>query len=125
MAIAGAITLGLAVTSTIGGDEALAVDECGAPEPGGRLYARLPTTTPPRTATSSTTTDAWHGNFTLRLPYDLVVDYDRDNPGDDVYFWELYTVVMSDVSVFKQMGQMSGLAKGVFCSSFSYYAARR
>ena len=29
------------------------------------------------------------------------------------------------VSVFKQMGQMFGLAKGVFCPSFSYYAARR
>ena len=29
------------------------------------------------------------------------------------------------LSVFKQMGQMFGLAKGVFCSSFSYYAARR
>ena len=31
----------------------------------------------------------------------------------------------SGVSVFKQMGQMFGLAKGVFCSSFSYYAGRR
>ena len=29
------------------------------------------------------------------------------------------------LSVFKQMGQMFGLAKGVFCASFSYYAARR
>ena len=29
------------------------------------------------------------------------------------------------VSVFKQMGQMFGLAKGVFCSSFSCYAACR
>ena len=29
------------------------------------------------------------------------------------------------LSVFKQMGQMFGLAKGVFCSSFSYYTARR
>ena len=35
--------------------------------------------------------------------------------GDDVVW----------VSVFKQMGQMFGLAKGVFCSSFSYYAGRR
>ena len=30
-----------------------------------------------------------------------------------------------DLSVFKQMGQMFGLAKGVFCSSFSCYAACR
>ena len=30
-----------------------------------------------------------------------------------------------EVSVFKQMGQMFGLAKGVFCSSFSCYAACR
>ena len=29
------------------------------------------------------------------------------------------------VSVFKQMGQMFGFAKGVFCSSFSCYAACR
>ena len=29
------------------------------------------------------------------------------------------------VSVFKQMGQMFGLAKGVFCASFSCYAACR
>ena len=29
------------------------------------------------------------------------------------------------MSVFKQMGQMFGLAKGVFCSSFSCYAACR
>ncbi len=29
------------------------------------------------------------------------------------------------VSVFKQMGQMFGLAKGVFCSSFSCYSACR
>ena len=29
------------------------------------------------------------------------------------------------LSVFKQMGQMFGLAKGVFCSSFSCYAACR
>ena len=31
----------------------------------------------------------------------------------------------SEMSVFKQMGQMFGLAKGVFCSSFSCYAACR
>ncbi len=31
----------------------------------------------------------------------------------------------SRLSVFKQMGQMFGLAKGVFCSSFSCYAACR
>ena len=31
----------------------------------------------------------------------------------------------SRMSVFKQMGQMFGLAKGVFCSSFSCYAACR
>ena len=30
-----------------------------------------------------------------------------------------------DLSVFKQMGQMFGLAKGVFCASFSCYAACR
>ena len=30
-----------------------------------------------------------------------------------------------EVSVFKQMGQMFGLAKGVFCASFSCYAACR
>ena len=30
-----------------------------------------------------------------------------------------------NLSVFKQMGQMFGLAKGVFCSSFSCYAACR
>ena len=29
------------------------------------------------------------------------------------------------MSVFKQMGQMFGLAKGVFCASFSCYAACR
>ena len=29
------------------------------------------------------------------------------------------------LSVFKQMGQMFGLAKGVFCASFSCYAACR
>ena len=33
--------------------------------------------------------------------------------------------IRATLSVFKQMGQMFGLAKGVFCSSFSYYAGRR
>ena len=39
--------------------------------------------------------------------------------------WLSPTLTESLMSVFKQMGQMFGLAKGVFCSSFSYYAGRR
>ena len=38
---------------------------------------------------------------------------------------DLFVDVCSGLSVFKQMGQMFGLAKGVFCSSFSCYAACR
>ena len=33
--------------------------------------------------------------------------------------------IYARLSVFKQMGQMFGLAKGVFCSSFSCYAGCR
>ena len=37
----------------------------------------------------------------------------------------LDAVLGLSMSVFKQMGQMFGLAKGVFCASFSCYAACR
>ena len=86
MAIADAIALGLAVTSTIGGDEALAVDECGAPEPGGEIVCTPSDYDAAEDGNIFYDPDEWHGDFTLRLPDDLVVDYDRDNPGDDVYF---------------------------------------
>ena len=38
---------------------------------------------------------------------------------------EMISSLGSYVSVFKEMGQMFGLAKRVYCSSFSYYAACR
>ena len=37
----------------------------------------------------------------------------------------IYCLMNADLSVFKQMGQMFGFAKGVFCASFSCYAACR
>ncbi len=33
--------------------------------------------------------------------------------------------IIAELSVFKQMGQICCQVKRVFCSSFSYYAARR
>ena len=47
----------------------------------------------------------------------------RDDP--DWNKREIEFIVIWKVSVFKQMGQMFGLAKGVFCASFSCYAACR
>jgi len=57
----------------------------------------------------------------LRLIYNL--------PIDKIPFEVDWLVVIiggyAGMSVFKEMGQMFGLAKRVYCSSFSYYAACR
>ena len=49
-------------------------------------------------------------------------EFELETPRDRAGTFEPQLVKMS---VFKQMGQMFGFAKGVFCSSFSCYAACR
>ena len=53
------------------------------------------------------------------------VDFDTDASVAEYLYRKRLCRVMTLMSVFKQMGQMFGLAKGVFCSSFSCYAACR
>ncbi len=80
-----AVALMLVALVAFGG-EALAENECGPPEPGVEI------TCSPSNYDHSRYGNIFYGpdeanntDFTIRLTDDLVLNYDRDNPGDDFY----------------------------------------
>ena len=76
----GAIALGVLAL----GGVAWAENECGAPEPGVEIVCSS-SNYEPSGGNIFYSPDESNGDFTIRLTDDLVVDYDRDKPGDDVY----------------------------------------
>ena len=79
----GAITLGVVVLLAFGG-VARAENECGAPEPGVEIVCS-PSNYDPSDGNIFYGPDESNGDFTIRLTDDLVLDYDREAPGDDFY----------------------------------------
>ena len=79
-----AAALGVVVLLAFGG-VAGAENECGAPEPGVELTCSPSNYDSAEDGNIFYGPDESNGDFTIRLTDDLVLDYDREAPGDDFY----------------------------------------
>ena len=79
-----AAALGVVVLLAFGG-VARAENECGAPEPGVELTCSPSNYDSAEDGNIFYGPDESNGDFTIRLTDDLVLDYDREAPGDDFY----------------------------------------
>ena len=88
-AVQAVIVLAALAALALGGDRALAADECGPPEPGVEVVCTPENYDAGEDGNIYYAEEAPDGDFSLRLDEGLAVTYDHDDPDDDVLVSEL------------------------------------
>ena len=131
--------LALGVFFILAAAEARAANECGPPEAGVEIVCS-PSNYDPAGGNIFYGHDELSGDFTIRLTGDLSINYDRNNPGDDMYAFPLDLEILfssavwitpgefaeytGDVSLYSSADMISN-ARGIFAGHYGESGALR